>query len=290
MSDNLGPISINFSLPQQSKVNNFNTNSLTSNNNSILNVTDSQITRPPSLKTLTLTPHEREITNYLNIANNGLRLRPSKIILNENIPISKIILNQDHVSATVSAEEGDDVVHEIKHRVKKDIQRVRPVSEADLSHRLTEANFNQNQLKILKDKQNSDENLIKIGRNKSNHETLLLNELLQLSIKREKIEKALAATGFKNSMSAINWLMKHSKDPFLNQDPKIPVREYVLILTPVKKLGDQISKFVQSSITKCSNETIFNEPLSYMKLTSFFKVFLFKSINNLKKSIKYEKY
>jgi len=174
------------------------------------------------------------------------------------------------VAATVSAEEGDDIVHEIKHRVKKESQRARPVSEADLSHRLAQARLSQDQLKALQDRQNSEEHLIK--RSKSNHETLLLNELLQLSIKREKIEKALAATGFKNSMNAINWLMKHSKDPFLNQDPKIPVREYVLVLTPVKKLADQISKFVQVSKAKCSNETIFNESLSYMKLTSFFKV------------------
>lgn len=268
MSDNLGPISINFTLPQQTNLNNVNT--LSANNNTPnSNVTESQI-RPPSLKTLTLTPHEREITNYLNIASNGLRLRPSKIILNENIPISRIVLNQDHVAATVSAEEGDDIVHEIKHRVKKESQRARPVSEADLSHRLAQARLSQDQLKALQDRQNSEEHLIK--RSKSNHETLLLNELLQLSIKREKIEKALAATGFKNSMNAINWLMKHSKDPFLNQDPKIPVREYVLVLTPVKKLADQISKFVQVSKAKCSNETIFNESLSYMKLTSFFKV------------------
>ncbi len=268
MSDNLGPISINFTLPQQTNLNNVNTLSAP-NNTPNSNVTESQI-RPPSLKTLTLTPHEREITNYLNIASNGLRLRPSKIILNENIPISRIVLNQDHVAATVSAEEGDDIVHEIKHRVKKESQRARPVSEADLSHRLAQARLSQDQLKALQDRQNSEEHLIK--RSKSNHETLLLNELLQLSIKREKIEKALAATGFKNSMNAINWLMKHSKDPFLNQDPKIPVREYVLVLTPVKKLADQISKFVQVSKAKCSNETIFNESLSYMKLTSFFKV------------------
>ncbi len=267
MSDNLGPISINFTLPQQTNLNNVNTLSAP-NNTPNSNVTESQI-RPPSLKTLTLTPHEREITNYLNIASNGLRLRPSKIILNENIPISRIVLNQDHVAATVSAEEGDDIVHEIKHRVKKESQRARPVSEADLSHRLAQARLTQDQLKAL-DRQNSEEHLIK--RSKSNHETLLLNELLQLSIKREKIEKALAATGFKNSMNAINWLMKHSKDPFLNQDPKIPVREYVLVLTPVKQLADQISKFVQVSKAKCSNETIFNESLSYMKLTSFFKV------------------
>lgn len=139
-----------------------------------------------------------------------------------------------------------------------------------LGHKL---HLTQQQLQILHQKQVyiPDEPVVQ-ARSKGNHETLLLKELLQLSIKREKIEKALAATGYTNSMKAINWLMKHSKDPYLSQDPKIPVREYVLVLSPIGRLAEEIGKFIQVSKVKCSSETIFNKAIPYMKLTSFFKV------------------
>lgn len=104
------------------------------------------------------------------------------------------------------------------------------------------------------------------------HEALLLKDMLQLSIKKEKIEKALSATGYQNSMNAINWLMRHAKDPFLNQDSKLPTREYALVLCPVGRLAEQIGTFIELSKKKCTNDVVFNNFLPYMKLTSFFKV------------------
>jgi hypothetical protein len=118
-----------------------------------------------------------------------------------------------------------------------------------------------------------------MGKSKSTHyhkhryETLLLKELMQLSIKREKIEKALAATGYQRSIDAINWLMKHSKDPVLLHDSIISTRDFILLLCPVGRLASQIDTFLQQSKFKCgTNEAHFNNSLPYMKLSPFFKV------------------
>jgi hypothetical protein len=108
---------------------------------------------------------------------------------------------------------------------------------------------------------------------KHRYETLLLKELMQLSIKREKIEKALAATGYQRSIDAINWLMKHSKDPILLHDSIISTRDFILLLCPVGRLASQIDTFLQQSKFKCgTNEAHFNNSLPYMKLSPFFKV------------------
>jgi hypothetical protein len=108
------------------------------------------------------------------------------------------------------------------------------------------------------------------------HETNLLKELMQLSIKKDKIEKALAATGYQNSTEAINWIMKHSKDALLNQDSVIATRDYILVICPVGRLATQITTFLHQSRLKCSNnEAHFNNLLPFMKLTPFFKVLLY---------------
>ena len=112
--------------------------------------------------------------------------------------------------------------------------------------------------------------------NQKNHryESILLKELMQLGIKREKIEKALAATGYQNSMDAINWLMKHSKDPVLNQDIVQSTRDYILVLCPVGRLANQISTFFQQAKLKCgANEAHYTNLLPFMKLTPFFKIY-----------------
>jgi hypothetical protein len=108
------------------------------------------------------------------------------------------------------------------------------------------------------------------------HETNLLKELMQLSIKKDKIEKALAATGYQNSTEAINWIMKHSKDALLNQDSVIATRDYILVICPVGRLANQITTFLHQSRLKCgNNEAHFNNLLPFMKLTPFFKVLLY---------------
>lgn len=109
----------------------------------------------------------------------------------------------------------------------------------------------------------------------TNHtsETILLKELMQLSIKREKIEKSLAATGYQKSIDAINWLMKHSRDPILVDDSILSTRDYILVLCPVGRLANQIGTFLNQSKSKCGpNEAHYSNVLPYMKLSSFFKV------------------
>jgi hypothetical protein len=105
------------------------------------------------------------------------------------------------------------------------------------------------------------------------YETLLLKELMLLNIKKEKIEMALAATGYQKSIDAINWLMKHSKDPLLMQDTLVATRDYIILLCPVNRLATQINNYFQQSKIKCGvNEAHYNNALPFIKLTSFFKV------------------
>lgn len=253
MSDTSGPISINFTLPSTHlSISSANVNHHDKSSN----------LRSKTPRTLTLSPNDREITNYLSISNGTSRVRQSKLILNE-----------DHEQAS-SVKEAEDEIPEIKFRAKKDHnqQRVRPVSEASLGQKI-----DIQQLLLQKHAQSQDiaqTQNIATSRSgiSSRHESLLVKELTQLNIKKDKIDKSLAATGYTNSMNAINWLMRHSKDPYLAQDPKTPTREYVLVLCPVGKLADQISKFMQVTKSKSSPDTIFNDNLPYMKLTSFFKV------------------
>ena len=121
------------------------------------------------------------------------------------------------------------------------------------------------------------------GQNKANHhhrysryESLLLRELSQLGIKREKLEKALASTGYQNSVDAINWLMKHSKDPLLTNDSITSSRDYMLVMCPIGRLASQISTFFQQTKLKCGpNEAHYHHILPYMKLSPFFKVIFY---------------
>lgn len=117
MSENLTPISINLKIPPPAE---------NLKNISTINIVPNF---EKQLKTLTLTPNEREIKTYLNIAN-PTRYKP-RVVFNK-APV-QIPLTEDHVAASVSAEEGDEVVQDIRHRVKKEYQRPRPVSEADIS-------------------------------------------------------------------------------------------------------------------------------------------------------------
>ncbi len=107
----------------------------------------------------------------------------------------------------------------------------------------------------------------------SRYESLLLKELTQLGIKKEKLEKSLAATGYQNSVDAINWLMKHAKDPLLANESIASSRDYMLVLCPIGRLASQISTFFQQSKIKCGpNEAHYHHVLPYMKLSPFFKV------------------
>ena len=113
----------------------------------------------------------------------------------------------------------------------------------------------------------------------SRYESLLLKELSQLGIKREKLEKGLSATGYQNSVDVINWLMKHSKDPVLANDSITSSRDYMLVMCPIGRLASQIGTFFQQSKVKCgTNEAHFHHVLPYMKLSPFFKVILTQCI------------
>jgi hypothetical protein len=107
----------------------------------------------------------------------------------------------------------------------------------------------------------------------SRFEVNLLKELIQLGIKKEKLEKALASTAYQSGTDAINWLISHSKDPLVNNDNVLSTRDFILVLCPVGKLANQIGTFFQQSKAKCNaNEAHFTNLLPYMKLSPFFKV------------------
>jgi uncharacterized UBP type Zn finger protein len=101
----------------------------------------------------------------------------------------------------------------------------------------------------------------------------LARELLNLGIKADRIDKALAACALKSQTDAINWLISHSKDPILNSDFNSPTREFILLLCPVSRLANEISCFLnESQLNFGLNEAHFNNALPFMKLSSFFKV------------------
>ena len=105
------------------------------------------------------------------------------------------------------------------------------------------------------------------------YENVLLKDLMQLGIKKEKLEKGLAATGYQNSVDAINWIMKHAKDPILMNDSITSTRDYILVMCPIGRLANQIGTFFQSSKAKCGpNEAHYHHLLPYMKLSPFFKI------------------
>ena len=107
---------------------------------------------------------------------------------------------------------------------------------------------------------------------KHRYEINLLKDLLSLGIKKNRIEKALAATGYQNSFDAINWLMKHAKDPILDET-LISSRDCILLLCPVGILESQITQFFHSVKQKIGcNEAHYNNLLPFMKLTPFFKI------------------
>ena len=120
------------------------------------------------------------------------------------------------------------------------------------------------------------------------YETVLFKELMQFGIKKEKIEKALSATGYQASLDAINWLIRHSRDPWLNNESIISTRDFLLVMCPVGTLATQIATFLQQSKLKCgANEAHYNNMMPFMKLSPFFKdsVFYFVFILIFKKYI-----
>jgi hypothetical protein len=105
------------------------------------------------------------------------------------------------------------------------------------------------------------------------NEQTLYRELADLNIKKEKIDKVLAAIPYQNSVEAVNWLMRHSKDPMLNNDLITSSREYILAMCPVGRLANQIGTFLQQSKMKHGpNEAHFNNLLPFIKLSPFFKL------------------
>ncbi|CAF0785149.1 unnamed protein product [Brachionus calyciflorus] len=115
--------------------------------------------------------------------------------------------------------------------------------------------------------------LISRPHHKHRYETILYKELSSLGLKKDRLEKALAATAYTNSIDAINWLMKHSKDPFVNNETITSTRDCLLALCPIGQLQSQISNFFQQVKQKIGcNEAHYNNLLPFMKLTPFFKL------------------
>jgi hypothetical protein len=171
-------------------------------------------------------------------------------------------------STTPNDENDNGIQDNAKSRLRKTAKT--PVAEIIQSS----IDSKQQQQQQQQQHQQSQSNQQQQPNNRHRHETNLLKELMQLSIKKEKIEKALAATGYQNSTEAINWIMKHSKDALLNQDSVIATRDYILVICPVGRLANQIATFLHQSKLKCgNNEAHFNNLLPFMKLTPFFKVF-----------------
>lgn len=145
-----------------------------------------------------------------------------------------------------------------------------------IAEKLSDTDFNSERNMDSNNKKIADQlndSVLNRSHQKHRYENNLIKELLSLGIKKDRIEKALAATGYQNSFDAINWLIKHAKDPILNNESLISSRDCLLVLCPVGKLESQISQFFQTVEQKIGcNEAHYNNLLPFMKLTPFFKI------------------
>jgi hypothetical protein len=104
-------------------------------------------------------------------------------------------------------------------------------------------------------------------------ENSIFSNLMKLNIRRDNVEKALAATGYTSQLDAMNWLINHSNDKILNTPSIYSSRDFILLLCPTGRLADEIDTFLKASKIKCgSNDAHNNNMLPFMKLTPFFKV------------------
>lgn len=259
MSDNFNQIPISVSNSNSTRQSNLN-------NLSSLNVTNNNI----SSTNLNNTTISKNISNHINkiIENDtdGSDIDHLDFKTMDNHNSSNKIDNSffyNNNNSTNHNIHDDNDQENVKNRIRKTTKT--PV--ADLIQSSIDSKTHPQQQLQHQQQQNQ-------SNHRHRHETNLLKELMQLSIKKEKIEKALAATGYQNSTEAINWIMKHSKDALLNQDSVIATRDYILVICPIGRIATQISTFLQQSKLKCgNNEAHFNNLLPFMKLTPFFKVF-----------------
>ena len=278
MTDNYNQIPVNVNARQQSQLNNL------SNINSYINA-DKTVLIHSSPKNYA---SSNSVGNNANTAINDLNQKISiysnnKYILNNNInknnnnnfsSNSSVLIKNPPITKIITRSNDYDYEYLDLNELNNVINNDENENVGD-GNGETNVNTSKTRRSVLIDPVNGSNNLKQAHHHHrySRYESLLLKELTQLGIKKEKLEKALAATGFQNSVDAINWLMKHAKDPLLSNESIMSSRDYMLVLCPIGRLASQISTFFQQSKSKCGpNEAHYHHVLPYMKLSPFFKV------------------
>ena len=292
MSDNYNQIPVSVNARQQSQLNNLSSinnyinsdksliihsspknnhsssNGVITNPNTTINDLNQKISVYSNNKYI-LSTNNNNNNNINNISSNSYLNSPH---LNKNPPITKIITR----SSDLNYEYLD--LNELNNVINNDENENFAETNGD-----TSTNTPKTRRSVLIDPLVGPNNLKQAHQHHhhrySRYESLLLKELSQLGIKKEKLEKALAATGYQNSVDAINWLMKHAKDPLISNESITSSRDYMLVMCPIGRLASQISTFFQHSKSKCGpNEAHYHHVLPYMKLSPFFKVIFCRKI------------
>lgn len=238
-------------------------------------------------------------TNLANIGNNGLIRNASKDYNSNNTPTSTNNANNKSKASTPNTTTPTTTT--TKPSANNNNKSSTPTKE---NTRNTPTKKSKTNTTNEKDKEKIERRKSKkiLFNKSSNNEKQILKNLLKLNLKRDRIEKALAATAYQSQSDAINWLVRHANDPLINKNDQLPsTRDYILLLCPVGALADEISNFLKLSSTKCgNNEAHYNNLLPFMKLTTFFQlndaeiinlhrafdyIFKYKELNNFNFSL-----
>ncbi|XP_031618999.1 protein UBASH3A homolog [Contarinia nasturtii] len=101
------------------------------------------------------------------------------------------------------------------------------------------------------------------------NDDMALNTLIDLGIKKDRVEKALAASGNRCPIKAMEWLISHAKDPYLDSDNL--KREYTLVAVPAGAFGEQLSTFWCDSRELCDFSLAQNR-FPHISIVDFFTI------------------